>query len=126
MRRHRAKLASAAKRANPKLKAKQERRAERERETAAKIISLQLPGRRYGVILEDPEWRDEVWSRETGLDRSPDNHYATSPAGEIILARDEVAKLAADDCVLFLWSTIQHEAIAHEVMKARGFTYGRR
>ena len=122
MRRHRAKLASAAKRANPKLKAKQERRAARERETAARIISLQLPGRRYGVIVEDPEWRDEVWSRETGLDRSPDNHYATSPAG-IILARDEVAKLAAADCVLFLWSTIQHEAIAHEVMKARGFAY---
>ena len=122
LRRHRAKLASAAKRANPKLKAKQERRAARERETAARIISLQLPGRRYGVIVEDPEWRDEVWSRETGLDRSPDNHYATSPAG-IILARDEVAKLAAADCVLFLWSTIQHEAIAHEVMKARGFAY---
>ena len=122
LRRHRAKLARELKRANPKLKAKQEPRAERERATAAKIVSLRLPGRRYGVILEDPEWRDEVWSRETGLDRSPDNHYATSPAG-IILARDEVAKLAADDCVLFLWSTIQHAAIAYEVLKARGFTY---
>ena len=62
-----------------------------------------------------------MWSRETGLDRAPDNHYPTSPA-EIIQSRP-VGDLAADDCVLFLWSTIQHEAIAHEVMKAWGFEY---
>lgn len=107
---------------DPKTVKKQQRRAERERATGEKIAAMVLPTKQYGVIIEDPEWRDEVWSRETGLDRAPDNHYATTAAAGII-ARDEVVKLAARHCVLFLWSTIQHAAIAHEVIKARGFTY---
>ena len=81
---------------------KQQRRAEREKELGAK--QLAWPTEVYGVIYVDPEWRDEVWSRETGLDRAPDNHYSTS-APEVIMSRP-VASLAADDCVLFLWSTI--------------------
>ena len=88
---------------------KQERREQREVELAGKILAL--PDKKYAAIFADPEWRDEVWSRETGLDRAPDNHYSTSPA-EIIQSRP-VGDLAADDCVLFLWSTIQHDAIAH-------------
>ena len=120
--RYRLKVAREKKRANPRLKAKQARRDEREQATASKLRSLPLPDRKYGAILEDPEWRDEVWSRETGLDRSPDNHYATSES-EAIVARDDVIRLAADDCVLFMWTTIQHSAIAYEALKARGFEY---
>ncbi len=119
LRRRRRKVAREKKLANPKLVAKQERRAERELALAGKILAL--PDKKYGAIYGDPEWRDEVWSRETGLDRAPDNHYATS-APEIIKWRP-VETIAADDCVLFLWSTIHHEAIAHEVMKAWGFEY---
>ena len=74
------------------------------------------------MVNADPNWRDEVWSRETGLDRAPDNHYATDEAGTIKL-RDDVIRLAAEYCVMFIWSTIQHEAIAHEVLKAWGFKY---
>ena len=78
--------------------------------------------KKYGVIYADPEWRDEVWSRETGLDRATDNHYATSEA-ETIKARDDVVRLAAEHCVLFLWTTIQHDGIAPETMKTWGFEY---
>ena len=119
LRRHRRKVAREKKLANPKLKAKQARRAERERALAGRILAL--PGKRYGVIYGDPEWRDEVWGRETGLDRAPDNHYATSP-DEIIKSRP-VETIAAKDCVLFLWSTVQHLAVAIEVMQKRGFEY---
>ena len=48
----------------PKPGDKAERRAERERELADK--QLALPTRKYGVIVADPEWRFEPWSRETG------------------------------------------------------------
>jgi len=116
---HRRKVAREKKLANPKLKAKQARRAERERALAGRILAL--PGKRYGVIYGDPEWRDEVWGRETGLDRAPDNHYATSP-DEIIKSRP-VETIAAKDCVLFLWSTVQHLAVAIEVMQKWGFEY---
>ena len=37
------------------------------------------------------------------MDRAADNHYPTS-ALEVIKSRD-VASIAADDCVLFLWAT---------------------
>jgi N6-adenosine-specific RNA methylase IME4 len=82
---------------------------------------LALPDKRYGVILADPEWHDEVWGEETVTGRHASNHYPTSDA-EVIASRP-VEKIAADDCVLFLCSTIQHEAIAHDVLKAWGFEY---
>jgi N6-adenosine-specific RNA methylase IME4 len=116
------KVAREKKLANPRLRAKQQRRAEHERLTAAKIAAMALPAKKYGVIYADPEWHDEVWSRETGLDRAADNHYATGEA-ETIKARDDVVRLAAEHCVLFLWTTIQHDGIAPETMKAWGFEY---
>jgi N6-adenosine-specific RNA methylase IME4 len=118
-RRRRKKLAREVKLANPKLKAKQERRAERERECAGRILAL--PDKRYGVIYADPEWRFEPYSRETGMDRAADNHYSTS-ALEIIKTRG-VPSISADHCVLFLWATAPMQPQAYEVMDAWGFEY---
>jgi N6-adenosine-specific RNA methylase IME4 len=98
---------------------KAERRAEREAELAAKQTAL--PNKKYGVILADPEWRFEPYSRETGMDRAADNHYPTT-SSEIIAERD-VASIAADDCVLFLWATVPMLRDALQVMEAWGFEY---
>lgn len=95
------------------------RRAVRERDLAAKITAL--PTKKYGVILADPEWRFEPWSRETGMDRAPDNHYPTSELAEIC-ARP-VRSIAADDCVLFLWATVPMLPQAVYVMERWGFDY---
>jgi hypothetical protein len=80
---------------------KKERRAKRERDLGEKQSAL--PQQKFGVILADPEWSFEPWSRTTGMDRAADNHYPTS-CTEVIAARD-VPSIAADDCVLFLWAT---------------------
>lgn len=98
---------------------KKERRAAREVELGAKQTAL--PAKRYGVILADPEWKFEPYSRETGMDRAADNHYPTSELG-MIKARD-VASIAADDCVLFLWATAPMTPQALAVMEAWGFVY---
>ncbi|MBR0694277.1 MT-A70 family methyltransferase [Bradyrhizobium lablabi] len=98
---------------------RQARRAERERELAGKILAL--PDKRYGAILSDPGWRFEPRSRETGMDRAADNHYATCELA-VIKALD-VASIAADDSVLFLWATSPMMPQAREVMQAWGFTY---
>jgi hypothetical protein len=119
LRRHRKKVAREKKLANPWLKAKQERRAERERELAGKILAL--PNRRCGVIYADPEWRFEPYSRETGLGRSADNHYPTSGIATIT-ARD-VASIAAPDCVLFMWAIAPMFPEALAVLAAWGFAY---
>jgi len=83
--------------------------------------NLKLPDKKYGVILADPEWRFEPWSRETGLDRSPDNHYPTSVT-DVIAARP-VPDIAAKDCALFLWATVPMLPQALCVMAAWGFDY---
>lgn len=94
------------------------------RETREKVlggIQHALPEKKYGVILADPEWRFEVYSRETGMDRAADNHYPTSETDKIC-ARP-VQDIAADDCVLFLWATVPMLPDALRVIAAWGFTY---
>jgi N6-adenosine-specific RNA methylase IME4 len=94
-------------------------RAQREAALAGKQMAL--PQKRYGVILADPEWKFEVWNEDTGSDRAAGNHYPTSEL-DAIKERD-VASIAADDCVLFLWATPPMLLQALEVMAAWGFEY---
>jgi N6-adenosine-specific RNA methylase IME4 len=91
------------------------------REATLGTLQCLLPTKKYGVILADPEWRFEPWSRSTGMDRAADNHYPTS-CTEVIAARD-VPSIAAKDCVLFLWATAPMLPHALLVMSAWGFDY---
>lgn len=98
---------------------KERRRTQREADLAEQIQDL--PERKYGVVVADCEWRFEPYSRVTGMDRAADNHYPTSDL-EAIKQRP-VWRLAADDCVLFLWATAPMLPQALEVMQAWGFAY---
>jgi len=98
---------------------KKERRDQRERELAT--VQTALPDKRYGVIYADPEWRFEVYNRDTGMDRAADNHYPTSTTDEI--CKRPVADIAADDCCLFLWATVPMLPDALRVMEAWSFAY---
>lgn len=98
---------------------RQTRRAAREKALGEKIAAL--PKQRFGVILADPEWKFETYSEKGLTYGSADNHYPTSPL-EAIKARD-VASIAAQDCVLFLWATVPILAGALDVMAAWGFRY---
>lgn len=98
---------------------KKEQRATRERELGE--FQQALPDQKFGVIVADPEWQFEPWSRETGMDRAADNHYPTS-CTEVIAARD-VPSIAAKDCILFLCATAPMLPHALLVMAAWGFDY---
>ena len=109
-----------------KAETKEERKAEKQeariqREAALGAKQFAMPDKKHGVVYADPEWRFEVWSRETGLSRCADSHYPTSPLDEI-KARD-VPSISADDSVLFLWATVPMLPHALEVMQAWGFLY---
>lgn len=101
--------------------AKRIRRAEREEELAevTERVSKKLNRKLYSVIYADPPWRFEPRSRETGMDRSPDNHYPTMTVEELC----QLDVPAAKDCVLFLWRTAPMLEEALQVMKAWGFSY---
>lgn len=95
--------------------------ARRERESSLAAKQAALPEKRYGVVYADPEWRFEVYSRDTGMDRAADNHYPTSGT-DAICARP-VSDIAAEDCVLFLWATAPMLPDALRVMESWGFEY---
>ncbi len=108
-----------------KQKAKGEKRNAREAELGKKLRAM--PEKHYGVVLEDFEWDHEPWSRESGMDRHPSNHYPTASDAhtpeEIVARTTERFKCAADICVLYMWATIPHASIAMKVLELRGFTY---
>jgi N6-adenosine-specific RNA methylase IME4 len=82
--------------------------------------SGKMTRRRYPVIYADPPWRFETYSPK-GQDNTPDAHYPTMTMAEI--AALDVAHLAADDAVLFLWATVPHLCVALHVMASWGFDY---
>jgi N6-adenosine-specific RNA methylase IME4 len=101
---------------------KRERRIEREAELGAK--QLALPDKRYGVLYSDCAWDFEVWSRETGMDRAAANHYPTAKVAELVaLYETLIVKIAAEDCVHFMWTTRPFLMAAGYVMEKWGFAY---
>jgi ParB-like chromosome segregation protein Spo0J len=105
-----------------KLGLKQLKRTTRERELGEK--QLALPDKKFGVVLADDGWKDEAWSEET-TNRKPD--YTVLPSNDpqeiVAVTRDIFEAVCAADCVLFMWTTNQHLAIAIKVMEGRGFEY---
>lgn len=73
----------------------------------------------YGVILADPPWQYE--SNSTTPDRDIEEHYPTMTLEDI--KQLPVAELAANHCVLFLWTTAPKVLEAGEVIRAWGFNY---
>jgi N6-adenosine-specific RNA methylase IME4 len=87
-----------------------------------------LQKRSYGVILADPPWQfNSLWGgrpkkTKAGYpSRAIDRHYDTMTIDEI--AALPVADLAADDCVLFLWTCWPVLQASFRVLDGWGFTY---
>jgi N6-adenosine-specific RNA methylase IME4 len=73
------------------------------------------------LILADPPWDFKIFD-ESGMQRTPGAQYPCMETAEIAA----LSVPAADDCVLFLWTTAPHLLQAldvMDVMKARGFEY---
>jgi N6-adenosine-specific RNA methylase IME4 len=75
---------------------------------------------RYPIIYADPPWRYENPPMGGG-NRSIENHYPTMTLEELIAL--PVAKLAADDSLLYLWATAPKLAECIDVLRAWGFEY---
>lgn len=76
--------------------------------------------KKYSIIYADPPWQYKVYSKK-GLGRSAESHYPTMELEDIRAL--PVGTLAADDCVLFLWTTIPLLHDCFSVMRAWGFSY---
>ncbi len=96
---------------------KQEHRVERERDLAERQRAL--PDKRYCLIYCDIPRHFNVRSDQTGLDRSPENHYPTMSFDETLAL--PVPTIAADDCILIFWSTAASLLDDIEIMAEWGF-----
>ena len=74
----------------------------------------------YQIILADPPWAYRVWSKK-GQGRCAESHYPTMTIDAIKAL--PVNKLAAKDCILFLWVTFPTIREAFSVIDAWGFQY---
>lgn len=75
---------------------------------------------RYPIIYADPPWRYE--NPPIGsTSRAIENHYDTMTLEDICAL--PVAKLAADDALLYLWATAPKLAECMKVIEAWGFEY---
>jgi N6-adenosine-specific RNA methylase IME4 len=92
---------------------------ERELAEATEAASAALGKKLYGVILADPPWSFKIYNADSGLDSAADAHYPCMETAKIAA----LPVPAADNCVLFLWSTAPHLPEALEVMRAWGFEY---
>jgi N6-adenosine-specific RNA methylase IME4 len=92
-----------------------------------------LPRNYFGAILADPPWAFQTWwSGRSNKLPSPKKKFsypsrATAPAYEVI-REDElnvlpIGELAADDCVLFLWTCWPVLPWSMRTIEAWGFTY---
>ncbi len=78
-----------------------------------------LPKNKYQVILADPPWKYPHTQEFYGQD--VEKHYKTLTIEE--LCTMPIKNMAADDCVLYLWTTSPLLEKAFEVIKAWGFEY---
>lgn len=80
------------------------------------LKSMKNEQKKYDVIYADPPWRyDFAESKDTAIE----NHYPT-------MALEDIKKIdvpAAENSVLYLWTTAPKLIEGLEVMKAWGFTY---
>jgi len=84
--------------------------------------TLTLPDGKFSVIYADPPW--EYAQEQHGKERQEtvlETHYPTMPTEDICGL--EIKKLAAENAVLFLWTTSPKLFEAKQVLEAWGFTY---
>ncbi|MCG6204166.1 hypothetical protein LPW26_05935 [Rhodopseudomonas sp. HC1] len=62
-----------------------------------------LTGKKYGVIYVDLPRKFNVFSDETGLEKSPENHYRTEPFDYLASLREQILALANDNCAMLMW-----------------------
>jgi ParB-like chromosome segregation protein Spo0J len=95
-------------------------RKERAAELEAATRALPVGQKQWPVILVDPPWdyKISVLGREHS---HPAQHYRVMSLAEICAL--PVADLAAESCVLFLWTTAPCLEQAFEVIRAWGFEY---
>jgi N6-adenosine-specific RNA methylase IME4 len=86
--------------------------------TVTDLVALADSGKRFPVIYADSPWPFDAWTPA-----SRTTPYNVSSIADIKAMGPMVQRLAADDCILFMWVPWNFLPDALDVIKAWGFTY---
>ena len=92
--------------------------AERKAEQVEAVKQSALPAGKYAVIVSDPPW--SYGARAEDVTHRAANPYPSMSIEEICAM--PVESIAADNAILWLWTTNAHMYEAYAVAKAWGFT----
>lgn len=84
-------------------------------------IEIPVPKGKYSTIIVDPPWPDEF--SQLGMNLNQTNGFYKAMTIEQIRTFSVPAKIAADNCNLFLWTNHTYLPDALEIVKAWGFKY---
>ena len=76
--------------------------------------------KKYNIIYADPPWQYKIDSRK-GKGRSAESHYPTMKLSDICSL--SIGEIAAEDCTLFMWTTVPLLKECFAVIEAWGFEY---
>lgn len=80
--------------------------------------------KKYQIIYADPPWN---FGNRMYSSNKNDHHRAITRAYSVMNTKEicglSIKKIAAEDCICFMWTTDAHIPDALEVMKAWGFQY---
>lgn len=96
---------------------KKQRRTDKMQSLADK--AMVMPTEHYVVAVMDPAWREEPWSRETGLNKAADNHYPTQTPAEIAANKPPLTK----DGIVYMWTTTSMMRVAIGILEDWGLEY---
>lgn len=76
---------------------------------------------KYNIILADPPWTFKTYSDKGKQEKSPEAHYSCMVIDDIYEL--PVQKIAADNCILFIWVTWPLLQEGLETIRRWGFQY---
>lgn len=76
--------------------------------------------KKYEIILADPAWSYDVWSKK-GIGRNAENHYPTMSIEDICAL--PIADITAKNSTLFLWVTFPKLQEVFRVIEAWGYKF---
>ena len=84
-------------------------------------MNIPFPDKKYNIIYADPPWHFNFKNRKDLSEDAKSRLYETMKSEDIVNL--DVNKIAADDCILFLWVMNSELPLALKCIESWGFTY---
>ena len=86
-------------------------------------VDIYNTNKKYNIIYADPPWAYKDKRNDYKMSGGVTKHYKTMKIEDIENMGDTIQKIAAEECILFMWATFPNLIEALKVIKAWGFTY---